>query len=216
VEEGGQNLLFPVARLTADADVGRSTFILLYQPLTLDSKVVLQREITKNNVVFPNGTPLDLRYSFQFWRGSYLYDLLPNKDNELALGVSLQIRDVEISFTSADGTLRTTERDIGPVPVLKLRGRWQTGKRTWLGTEIDGFYAPIKYLNGGANDVEGAVLDASLRGGLSLGHGADTFLNLRYLGGGSSGTGSNPEEGGDGYTDNWLHFVTLSVGFQLR
>ena len=74
----------------------------------------------------------------------------------------------------------------------------------------------IRYLNGGNTDVVGAILDASVRGGLHLTPGVDTFLNLRYLGGGATGTNSNTKEPGDGYTDNWLHFVSLTLGFSLR
>ena len=41
------------------------------------------------------------------------------------------------------------------------------------------------------------------------------FLGLRYLGGGASGTGT-PDGTGDGYTENWLHFLTLTMGFRVR
>jgi hypothetical protein len=85
-----------------------------------------------------------------------------------------------------------------------------------VGAEVDGFYAPIRFINGGTSDVEGAILDASVRGGVHLTPGVDTFLNLRYLGGGSSGTSTSSREPGDGFTDNWLHFVSLTLGFTLR
>ena len=80
-------------------------------------------------------------------------------DRELAVGGSLQIRNATIDFTSADGTMRRTNRDIGPVPLIKFRIK-HTFKTGWfIGGEIDGIYAPVKYLNGSNTDVVGALLD---------------------------------------------------------
>jgi hypothetical protein len=41
-------------------------------------------------------------------------------------------------------------------------------------------------------------------------------LNLRYLAGGSSGTSGDPDAGSDGYTENWLQFVALTIGATVR
>ena len=41
------------------------------------------------------------------------------------------------------------------------------------------------------------------------------FLNLRDIGGGARGTDEPPEQG-DGYTNNWLHTIALSLGVQVR
>jgi hypothetical protein len=105
------------------------------------------------------------------------------------------------------------------VPVLKARGRYTFDNGVWLGTEIDGFYAPISYLNGSDEEVTGAILDASLRAGLPVLRGrGETFLNVRYLGGGAVGTSSDSVDPGDGFVENWLHFITVSLGatFALR
>lgn len=217
VAEGGQNNLFPFTRLQADLDIGeRNTVVLLYQPLDLNSEVVLDHDIHEANVDFPAGTPLRLRYGFSFVRGSWLYDLAPGPRKELALGLSLQIRNATIDFASQDGSLFTGERDIGPVPILKFRGRFPLEDRAWLGAEVDGFYAPIKYLNGGTVDVVGAIVDGSLRAGIARKNGMDLFLNLRTIAGGSSGTSDSPDALGDGFTDNWLVFSALSLGTSLR
>lgn len=215
VTEGGQDNLFPFARFEAGLDIGkRHTVKFLYQPLDLEANVVARRDLRIDSVDFAKGTPMDVRYGFGFVRGTWLYDLAPEPRTEAALGLALQIRNATIQFTSADGSLRVDERDIGPVPLLAGRVRTPIGPRTWFGAEATGFYAPIKYINGGDTDVEGAILDTSLRVGLSLDHGADAFLNLRYIGGGSSGTGDDVD--GDGYNDNWLHFAALSIGAQVR
>jgi hypothetical protein len=211
VEEGGQDVIFPFARLSMEVLLGRHTVVFLYQPLTLDTEVTLTRAVTVDGLTFPEQTPIDLRYGFPFYRASYLYRVSDRGAFSAELGASLQIRDATITFTSADGTLRRSNRSLGPVPALKARLRYDLPSRWFLAAEIDGFYAPVKYFNGGDSDVEGAIVDASLRAGHVLSPNAEAFLNLRWIGGGAEGT-SDPDDFGDGYNQNWLHFLTVSLG----
>lgn len=215
VKDGGQEVLFPFVRFSADLDIKRHSVVLLYQPLDLVSQVWLQDEVRVDGAVFPAESTLDLRYGFSFFRGSWLYDLQKDPDREIALGLSLQIRNATILFSSGDGLLRRENRDIGPVPILKFRSRQPLAGDVWWGFEADGFYAPIKYLNGGSTDVVGAILDASLKAGLPIRSG-DAYLSLRYIGGGAEGTDQSPDGPGDGFVANWLHFGVLSLGFALR
>lgn len=215
--DGGQDVLFPFFRLSTDLKFkGRHAIVFLYQPLKLTGETVLAEETVFDGVVFPAGTPLNSTYGFPFWRISYLYDFLRRPGDEVAIGVSLQIRDATITFTSADGTLRADRRDVGPVPALKFRGRWGFENGVWWGTEIDGIYAPVSVLNGSSTEITGALLDASLRVGYDFTGRVGGFFNLRYLGGGAVGTQSDPTPPSDGYTKNWLHFVIVSLGFELR
>jgi hypothetical protein len=216
IDDGGQDTLFPVARISSEVLLNdRHSLVLLYQPLVIGTSNVVDRDLTLDGVVFPAGTPIDFTYGFSFWRGSYLYDLAPSPNTEIGVGASLQIRNARLTTSSSDGTLFHQENDIGPVPVLKVRGRHVLNNGMFFGAEIDGFYAPIKYINGSNTDVVGAIVDSSVRGGWQVANGAEVFVNLRYLGGGASGTSKDPEFG-DGYTDNWLHFGTVSVGMSLR
>lgn len=217
VRYGGQDNLFPFTRFSADLDLGdRHSVILLYQPLNLETEVTLETDLVVDEATFLAGTPVDLRYGFDFVRGSYLYDLQSDPRQELALGISLQLRNATINFTSSDGNTRRATRDVGPVPILKGRLRQPMGQGAWWGLEVDGFYAPVSYLNGDDNDVIGSILDSSARVGVLLDNGTDAYLNLRYLGGGSQGVDDDHTGPGDGYTDNWLHFVSLSLGIGLR
>jgi hypothetical protein len=215
VRDGGQDVLFPFSRLDMRLDLGRHRVALLYQPLELTSKVTLSEPVTVDGLTFAAGTPLDLEYGFPFYRASYLYTVVQAPDFELALGAGLQIRDATITFTSGDGAQRRSNRDVGPVPLLQTMLRWAVAEGLVVGADVAGFYAPVKYLNGGDSDVVGAIIDASAFTGYQLSPRLFAFLNLRWLGGGAEGT-SEAESFGDGFSSNWLHFATVSVGVQVE
>jgi hypothetical protein len=218
-EDYGQNTLFPFLRFSGDLDVGRNkrhTIVLLYQPLDLRTEPTLPRDLVVGDVTFPRDTALDFRYGFDFWRVSWMMDTLKRNDQELALGLGLQIRNANLVVAAKDGSALVATRDVGPVPLLQLRGRGTVKGRFWMGGEAAGFWAPIRYLNGTGADVEGAIADVALRFGAETTRGADVFLSLRYLGGGAVGTSSSADPRTDGFTENWLHFLTLSVGATLR
>lgn len=220
VKAGGQDVLFPTTRLSVEGFWNRRHgLIFLYQPIDLRTEETLRKDLVVDNLRFPAGTPMNLRYGFDFYRVSYLYNFFSSReDDELSLGGSVQLRNAIIDFTSADGLLRRTNRDVGPVPAIKSRGRWHVGERAWLGYEADGMYAPVKYINGGKSDVVGAILDFSLRVGYDVAPPLGVFFNARYLGGGATGTSkSDAARGpGDGYTSNWLHFLTSTVGVEVK
>jgi hypothetical protein len=213
VENGGQDVLFPVTRFSAEMDIGkRNTFILLYQPLRLETQDLLENDVTVDNCTFPGSTGIKCLYGFPFYRASYLRELFSdNGRNKLAIGLSLQIRNATISFESTDGTRYRTNRNVGLVPAFKLRGQTNLGDRYFIGLEADGIYAPVSYLNGSENEVVGAILDASVRAGAKFQSGT-FFVNARYLGGGATGTSTKDIWPGDGYVKNWLHFLIVSTG----
>lgn len=216
--DGGQNTLFPFFRFSADVRfLKRNTIVLLYQPLELVTRQLLPRDLVVDQETFRAGTPVDFQYGFSFWRISYLYDFFwadPRK--ELAIGVSLQVRNARITFASGDGTQFRGNEDIGPVPVLKLRSRYTFDNNLWLGAEVDGFYAGTPGFNGSANQFIGAILDGSLRMGMEVTPAIDAFLNARVVLGGAVGTEKRPTPPADGYVSNWLYTMSLSVGFSLK
>ncbi|RAL21012.1 hypothetical protein DL240_14370 [Lujinxingia litoralis] len=220
VDEGGQDVLFPFMRLSVEAKFkGRHNLVFLYQPLEIETRVLNRRDVEIDGATFDEGTPMTTRYSFPFYRLSYMYDLFKSEKTELGVGASLQIRNATISFESNDGELYRVRRDVGPVPILKVRGRHTLENGVWFGAEIDGFYAPGQWVNGSTDtEVLGAILDASVRAGLVVTPEIDAFLNVRYLGGGADGTSPDQaEEGpGDGYTKNWLNLVIVSLGFNYN
>ena len=216
VNEGGQDTLFNLAKLSLDFELNpQHKLVFLYQPLTLSGTAVTERDLKIDNIDFPTGTPMRFLYDFPFFRGSYLYDFDPSPDEELAAGISLQIRDATIEFASLNGERLVSNRNIGPVPILKFRTRRRVpgwSDKFWWGAEVDGFYAPISVLNGSTNDVIGAILDANVRAGWDINPQNSIFVNLRYVGGGAVGTSSDPTGQGDGFNENWLNTVGLTLG----
>ncbi len=211
-EDGGQDVLFPFARLSAELTLQhRHTVVFLYQPLELETRAKMPSEFTVDGVPFKGDSLLSL-YSFPFYRLSYLYLFIDDDRWRLDAGVSLQIRNANIEFEArgGDGTDGPAgyyrSAGVGPVPLLKLKARYNLTRDFYLETEIDGIYAPISYLNGSDNETTGALLDASLRGGYRVTESIETFINLRYLGGGAANT--DPSD----YTVNWLHTYSLSLG----
>lgn len=212
VDEGGQDVLFPFSRLATTLRVSeRHAITLLYQPLELESREVASRDLRIDDEVFSRGTPMRFRYSFPFWRAGYSYDVHRTPHSALGLGGALQIRDATIEFESLDGEQLRSNRDVGPVPLLRVYFEHALGQAGFIEAEADGFYAPVKYINGGDSDVVGAILDTSVRLGIELRYDTEAFFNVRYLGGGAEGTGDDRGPG-DGYTSNWLHFMTVSLG----
>lgn len=218
VKEGGQDVLFPVSRLSLELEFNKKhTITLLYQPLRLETTALLQRDLLIDEQLFPAGTAINFLYNFPFYRISYMKELLSNNERfNFAFGGSLQLRNATISFESTDGELFRSNRDIGPVPLIKFRTRYNISKLTYTEIEADGIYAPISYLNGSDNEVVGAILDLSLRQGLNVTENVGAFLNLRYIGGGAVGSSDDDPGPGDGYVRNWLHFLTVTTGFSYE
>lgn len=217
IQDGGQDNLFRFQRLEMGFQhQGRHHLTFLFQPCDILSTNEAYQDLQFDSVIFAEGTPMEFRYGFDYYRGTYMYDWREGTAEQLSFGVALQIRNATLDFRSQNGELQNTNRDIGPVPLLAMQGKFERENNQWWGFDAAGSFAPIKYINGSNTDIVGAILDASVRGGIHLQQGTDAFVNLRYIGGGAEGTDNTPDRGKDGYVLNWLNFVTLSVGFELR
>jgi hypothetical protein len=208
--EGGQDVLFPVSRYVVNVDLGqRHRVSLLYQPLELRTRERLRRGILVDGRAYADGQDMEFTYRFPFYRATYEYAAWRNESARFGVGGGLQIRNATIEFAHSDGTNLVTERDVGPVPLLHASFRQELGGPYWLELDADGIYAPVKYLNGNDNGVEGAILDANVRLGLDAVEHVSAFLNVRYLGGGAEGAS-------DGFSANWLQFMIVSLGAELH
>ncbi len=219
VSEGGQNTLQPFTRLSLDTVLAtKHQLTALYQPLDLLSEQVLRKDLLVNGQLFPAGTAMNFRYGFSFWRASYTYNFLGKQPGkELAVGLSMQIRNANITFGSKDGQLLRTNENIGPVPIIKVRGRYTFENKFWLGLEVDGFYVSGAIITGSLDSFLGSLFDMSLRAGMELTPAIDVFGNFRIITGGARGTQSRPSSfGSDGFSENWLWAASFSVGFTLK
>lgn len=217
VKDGGQDILFPFARAEVSLrTTDRDRFIFLYQPLELNTRTVLRQKLQIDDVTFESGTPIDFKYSFPFYRFSWLRDLWSSDSSKIALGASLQLRNARIEFTSANGNQHSSNRDVGPVPIFKFHSRTQLENDVWWGTDIDTIYVPVKYLNGGRSDVVGSFHDASLKLGFPIVSWLDAAFVARYIGGGAEGTSKNPDPGTDGYNNNQIHTANFSLALMVK
>jgi hypothetical protein len=194
-------------RVSADLDIWRQHIItFVYQPIDLVSEASLPRDLRIDGLDYARGTPTRARYSFPFYRLGWAFDVLEGRDEELAFGIGFQIRNANIQFESLDGSLFRERNDVGFVPLLRARGRFPIANGWFFGFDV-----VLPGLNGRDNNVEGAILDLSVRLGWRFLPHVDAFLSARYLGGGASGQGSRgPFD--DGYQRNWLHFLTIALG----
>jgi hypothetical protein len=192
---GQQDNLVRTSRTSFELAIGRHVMVLLYAPFELRTQVTLDAR-------FASGTVVDHRYLFDGYRASYLYRVL---DGELALelGGSLQIRSAEVAFTATDGSLRADQDDIGVVPALKARLRWQpTRASLWAELEADG-----SSTFGLAGGTTGGLYDVQLTVGHPVGRGVELFLGARLLGGGADVE--------DKYIDNWANFLSFTAGARI-
>ena len=225
VTEGGQEILFPFNRLTAELGIGnRHRVIFLYQPLSVVTQVRLDSDEIIDGVLFSADEGLNVTYGFPFYRTSYLFDFFAQDNIELAAGVSLQLRNASLRFESTNGESVVVTQDLGLVPIIKVRGEYEFVDAAipgaFVGMEADGFYATSAFFNGAEYDFSGSIFDASLRAGFEPMPGMEVFLNLRGLGGGANGTRGNAREfatqSRDGYTANFLTTMSVTAGVRLK
>lgn len=214
-DEAGQDVLFSVCRYVVGVDLAaRHRLSFVYQPLELRTRERLRRDILVDGTAYAAGQDMEFVYGFPFYRASYAYTLWQDERTRFGIGGGLQIRNATIEFSHSDGTNLETERDVGLVPLLHLSVRHELGDVYWFELEADGVYAPVKYLNGNDNGVEGAILDANVRLGVDATAHVSPFLNVRYLGGGAQG--ASEEDNLADYSSNWLQFMIVSLGAELH
>ncbi len=195
------NLMF-AQRISGEARFwGRHTVILLYAPLDTTTRVTLANPLTFRDTTFPAGSVVDSRYLCDGLRASYLYRFYDGFGFSAEGGGSLQIRNAQVAFSAANGSLAAAERDIGLVPALKLRVRYDMPHGVYALWDADG----ITTL--GISSVQGAMLDTALSLGIPLQPGWDVVLRARYVAGGSEVPKQNMA--------NWAQFGELAAGFRV-
>ncbi|HOO74135.1 MAG TPA: hypothetical protein PLS66_02490 [Tepiditoga sp.] len=223
VTQGGQEILFPFERFSAEFKIGeRNNIIFLYQPLTIETTVPLKDQITIDDTVFTTdgNDTLNIKYGFPFWRVSYVYDFLSNEKFNLGAGLSLQLRNASIVFKKENGEIAVVNQNLGPVPIIKIKARMNINDDLYIETDSDGFYATSKWFNGADFNFSGSIWDISVKGGIYINKWTETFINIRYLGGSASGVSQYGNtawsQGNTASTENYLGSFILSLGFTIK
>jgi len=200
---GQQDNLARVERATVELGLGRHRVIALYAPFELATRVTLAEPLTFRDTTFATGTVLDHAYKFNGYRASYLYQLVRGKVG-VELGASLQIRDADVAFSSADGLQRDDQSDIGFVPALKARVTYAPHPDcAWAMLEADG-----SSTFGLIGDVSGGLYDVGLTAGYPFRPDLDLYATLRVIGGGAAVP--------DQEITNWANFASASLGLRFR
>ena len=220
VNEGGQDILFPFERYVAGLKINDKHKIgLLYQPLEVNTNVTFREDVMIDSVLFSQGTPMDIKYGFPFYRFTYSYSFLNNEKLELAAGIALQARNASIVFKESSGEQMTVSQNVGPVPAFNLYGRYNFDSGLYISLDATGLYASSAIINGASFSFEGSILDASLRAGYPLRKGLDIFANLRFLGGTAKGDSEYVErtwsEPTQSYTSNVLATSSFTLGLSI-
>lgn len=210
--QGNQNILFPAFRFQGDlALFKRHHIILLYQPLTIKTEARISGPFRYDGEDYlASDGWLDLKYGFDFWRLSYLFDIVQEPRFYFGLGFSLQIRNASIVFRTENPDRGSVQNNIGPVPILKLKLGyvWESG--IFIEFEGDGFYVSDRFFKGANYTFIGYIYDLALRGGYRFHQNVSGYLNLRFLGGGAEATSDGE------YTFNDLHTIGFAVGLVLH
>ncbi len=220
--QGGQEILFPFARYQAGLTISdRHLVSLLYQPLTIVTKVPFRDSVTMDDVPFDGSdNPMELTYGFPFYRLTYGYNLLRGDQAQLYVGAVLQLRNASIIFSEIGGEQIAVSQNLGPVPALFAQGRYVFPSGLTLMGEATGIFASSAFINGADFTFEGSLLDASLRAGYLLESGMEMFFNLRFLGGSAKGESEYDNaawsKSKEQFTANYLGTVSASIGVTLR
>jgi len=125
----------------------RHNLSVLYAPLETKSDGSISRELTFEEVVFPENTPLIGFYKFNSYRLTYRYDIVEKPKLEFGLGFTAKIRDAKISLKSASSFSEKT--NVGFVPILNFLFAWKATDNLFLQINGDALAAP----QGRAEDV---------------------------------------------------------------
>ncbi|NCC13729.1 MAG: hypothetical protein EOM32_10205, partial [Spirochaetia bacterium] len=221
IAQGGQDNIYPFSRYTVGATVNEKHRVwFTYQPLRLETAVKFEAPVSIGAANFAD-EPMELTYSFPFYRGTYTYDLLGKYEEAyLGVGLALQIRNASIQFKAVDGGEMYVGQNVGLVPALAIYSEYRFSFGLTLSADIAGSYANLAYINGADYEFEGSILDASLRMSYAVQEDLSLFANARFFGGTSNGSseagGETWTESKQKYTKNNIASLTFSAGLTYQ
>jgi hypothetical protein len=170
----------------------RHSLSLLYAPLTIKSKGSVEKDIFFEGVLFPANTQLNGTYQFNSYRLTYRYDIISKPKFVWGLGFTGKIRDAKIALSSS--SLSSEKTNVGFVPIIHFRVKWQMDNRFGILLDGDALAAP----QGRAEDIQlAATYQWSDRMGLRVGY--------RILEGGA--------ENNEVYNFTLIHYASVGMTY---
>lgn len=211
--QGGQNILFPNWRLALGSKFLKNHRLqFTYQPIFVQTTSVIPEDMTVDNVNFSKNEGVEFKYDFPFYRLHYTYDFISKEKLSIELGAGLQLRNAFISFESSSKSKTFATNSLGPVPLLVFVYSQKFDNDLKLYADALGFWAPIRYLNGGKTDIEGWIYESSIELSYKIAKHFSPFVNLRLIGGGNKGKSEKYRSTGGNHSKNIINTLSLNFG----
>lgn len=217
-DDGKQNFLFPSWRASLGLSIYETHDVeFTYQPIFLDTSAVAERDLRFDNVTIAASNSFQARYYFPFYRLSYSYRLFSGTKFMWSVGLGLQMRSASIAFTSTEQNAVNSfvQTNIGPVPLILTRMRYDFENHLFLGLDGAGWWSPVPIANGSDKATTGWIYDVALKGGIRARDWLDVYFSTRLIGGGADGDGSE-RPSGEKYTYNTLNALNFSTGLTFK
>lgn len=215
-KEGKEDFLFPNWRAAVGLNIHKRHDVeFTYQPIFLDTVANAQQDLSFDNFKIDKGLTFQARYYFPFYRASYFYHLIEKPSMYWSLGLGLQMRSVNITFLNQSKNTAFVQTNIGPVPLITTRFRYDFENKLFLGFDAAGWWSAIPIANGSVKETTGWIYDVGLRGGICARDFLDVYVSMRLIGGGAKGDGSM-RESGESYTYNTLNVLNFTTGFVFK
>jgi hypothetical protein len=118
----------------------KHTFSLLVAPLQVTYSGAAPYDIRFKDANFAEGEELDVRYRFDSYRITYRFNFLRRDQFFAGAGVTLKVRDADITFLSGDkGDISP---DLGIVPLINFYARWKPNETNAITFSGDALAAP--------------------------------------------------------------------------
>jgi len=166
---------------------------LLYAPLEVEGIGTLGRATRFREATFLPGIDTEGTYEFSTYRLTYRYAFHQSAAWQWGIGGAVLIRDAAITLRQGD--LKTTESNVGLVPLLHLHGLRRFGDHASASFDLEGLGAP-----------QGRAIDAALAFNYEPTDRLTLSVGYRTLEGGA--------DNDKVYTFAWIHYAMLAVTYR--
>lgn len=163
-------------------------------PLQLRTSGNFDRDIMFDGESFSPDERTSARYKFNSYRLGYRYVFLDSDTWNIQGGATIKIRDAKVQLRQGDKSARNT--DIGFVPLLSARIKYQASETISLLWDIEGLAAP-----------QGRAFDSLIGVTYDISPSFDVTLGYRTLEGGA--------DNDTVYTFSWFHYGVVSLGYSF-